>query len=45
MALGRRMGNTVVMEGFNDTPQIGGLSFFLLTAGESPLQIYTIEGI
>ena len=27
-ALGRSMGNTVVMEGFNDTPQIGGLSLW-----------------
>ncbi|MCL2223730.1 MAG: hypothetical protein FWB96_02045 [Defluviitaleaceae bacterium] len=28
LALGRSMGNSVVMEGFNDTPQIGGLSLW-----------------
>jgi len=26
IALGKSMGETAVMEGFNDTPQIGGLS-------------------
>ena len=28
MALGRSRGNSAVMEGFNDTPQIGGLSLW-----------------
>ncbi|MCL1843975.1 MAG: hypothetical protein FWF79_09195 [Defluviitaleaceae bacterium] len=27
-AIGRSMGKKVVMEGFNDTPQIGGLSLW-----------------
>jgi len=27
-ALGRSRGNSAVMEGFNDTPQIGGLSLW-----------------